>query len=142
VLLALGCHAHSKPLEGASQAPPASIYGDSIGGADSAPAEVHGALDKEVIRGVIRSHLSDARQCFLKGLESNPQLEGRVVVQFVIGNNGDVVASATEESSLGNVQVEDCIKGAVRAWKFPQPKGNGIVKVSYPFILKAKNESP
>jgi hypothetical protein len=31
--------------------------------------------------------------------------------------------------------VESCIVAATRRWAFPQPRGGGLVTVSYPFQL-------
>ena len=60
----------------------------------------------------------------------------RVMVQFTIGANGQVMTSIVQSSTMGNPTVEQCIAGAVRRWEFPKPQG-GIVIVTYPFVLKA-----
>jgi hypothetical protein len=41
------------------------------------------------------------------------------------------------QTSLHNATVERCITQKIRTWKFPEPKGGGIVIVNYPFILKS-----
>ena len=51
---------------------------------------------------------------------------------FIGGNFWD--GRATGER-LGNPAAENCIAQAVRRWTFPQPKGGGIVIVSYPFVF-------
>ena len=36
---------------------------------------------------------------------------------------------------MGNASAESCIVGRFLRMQFPQPKGGGIVIVSYPFIF-------
>lgn len=100
-------------------------------------AEVLGALDKEIIRRIIRRHINEVKFCYQKELQANENLGGRVIVQFTIAATGQVVVSKVQSSTLGNSQVEQCIAQAVRRWLFPKPKGGGIVHVSYPFVLRS-----
>ncbi len=98
--------------------------------------DVRGSLDKEIIRRVIRRHLAEIKFCYEKELLHRSGLVGRVTVQFTIGGNGGVLSSVVQESTLHDANVEQCMRDAVRRWEFPQPKGGGIVIVSYPFALK------
>ena len=105
------------------------VTGETIPGA----ASVRGSMDKEIIRRVIRRHIAEPKECYERQLAGNPQLGGRIVVKFTIAATGDVVSSTLEDSTLGDPRVESCVVEAVRAWKFPEPEGGGIVIVSYPF---------
>jgi TonB family protein len=96
-----------------------------------------GSLDKEIIRRVVRRHLNEIRYCYQVELQHQPELKGRVVVQFTIASTGQVVLSKINSSSLNNSGVEQCIVQAVRRWAFPKPKDGGMVVVSYPFVLHA-----
>jgi hypothetical protein len=100
-------------------------------------AEVRGSLDKEIIRRIIRRHINEVKYCYMKELQANPNLYGRITVQFTIAATGQVVASVVQQSTMNNAQVEGCVATAVRRWLFPKPKGGGIVIVSYPFVLRA-----
>jgi len=100
-------------------------------------AEVTGALDKEVIRRVIRRHINQWRYCYERELQANPNLWGRVVVRFTIAPTGQVVASEAVESTVGNAAVDRCMAQAVRRWQFPKPKGGGVVVVNYPVVVKS-----
>lgn len=100
-------------------------------------AEVRGALDKEIIRRIIRRHINEIKYCYSKELQSDESLSGRVIVGFTIAGTGQVVVSKVESSTVGNRVVEQCIVRAVRRWLFPKPKGGGIVHVTYPFVLTA-----
>ena len=98
-------------------------------------SEVMGGLDKEVIAKIIRSYLGQIRYCYERQLSATPDLYGKLLVQFSIGQAGTVNTQSILSSSLQNKNVEGCVLRQVAAWKFPQPKGGTIVKVSYPFLF-------
>lgn len=100
-------------------------------------AQVRGALDKEIIRRIIRRHINEVKYCYQKELMGNAKLSGRVMVQFMITGTGQVGTSKVQSSTVNNRKVEMCIAQAVRRWLFPKPKGGGIVIVSYPFVLRS-----
>jgi TonB family protein len=100
-------------------------------------AEVKGSLDKEIIRRIIRRHINEVKYCYQTELQANPNLYGRVMIQFTIMATGNVMSSNVQSSTMGNAKVESCIANAVRRWTFPKPKGGGIVIVSYPFVLRS-----
>jgi TonB family protein len=97
--------------------------------------QVMGALDKEVIRRVIRRHINEVRFVYQRALQSNPNLAGRVMVRFTIGPNGQVISASA--SGTASPEVQRGIASVVRRWRFPRPAGGGIVTVSYPFVLRS-----
>jgi pSer/pThr/pTyr-binding forkhead associated (FHA) protein len=103
-------------------------------------AVVKGSLDKEIIRRVIRRHINEVKYCYEKELTTNPDLKGRVSIQFTISGSGQVIASVVQSSDMRNPACEQCIAQAVRRWLFPKPEGGGIVIVTYPFLLTAAGE--
>ena len=98
-------------------------------------ANVQGALDRDIIRRIVRAHINEVRHCYNEGLARAPELAGRVTVQFTITGVGKVGASVVEESTLGDSVTGSCIAKAVKRWQFPKPRGGGSVIVSYPFVL-------
>ena len=96
-----------------------------------------GALDKSVIDRVIKQHLSQIRYCYQKELNKNPGLYGKIVIKFVISKDGSVSSAKTNSTSMNNPIVENCICQRFMRFQFPQPKGGGIVIVSYPFVFKS-----
>ena len=94
---------------------------------------VRGALDPNIIRRVIRRHLSRLRHCYEKSLISQPTLAGKVVVKFTIDPSGKV-SSATATGF--DPKVSSCLVRVMRSMVFPAPAGGGIVAVTYPFIFK------
>ncbi len=100
-------------------------------------ASVTGALDKAIIRRVINKNRQAIKYCYDKELQKKKDLHGKIVVTFVISPTGRVVKSSVKQSTMKNKAVENCIASRVKRFKFPAPKGGGIVEVSYPFIFKA-----
>ena len=119
-------------------APPSPPDIESIFGPDTAlapGAKGHGSIDKEIIRRIIRRHINEVKWCYDQELSRQPDLAGRLMVQFTIAATGQVIASVLQNSTMGNAKVENCTVQAVRRWEFPKPLGGGIVIVSYPFVL-------
>ncbi|MGB1274863.1 MAG: AgmX/PglI C-terminal domain-containing protein, partial [Nannocystaceae bacterium] len=100
-----------------------------------AKAKVTGALDKDIIRRIVRAHINEVRHCYNLGLQKNPNLAGKVEIEFKIAASGKVLTSSTRRSSVADTKVSKCITNAVKRWKFPKPRGGGIVNVTYPFHL-------
>jgi hypothetical protein len=94
-----------------------------------------GALDKSLIDAVIKRNMNQIRYCYQRELTKNPNLGGKIVVKFVIAKDGTVSSATTKASTMGSPAVENCINGRFMRFKFPEPKGGGIVIVSYPFIF-------
>ena len=95
-----------------------------------------GALDKSLIDAVIKRHMNQIRYCYERELTSHPQLGGRIVVKFVIAKDGTVSKASARSSTVNNKSVEGCLNSRFKRFKFPEPKGGGIVIVSYPFIFQ------
>lgn len=97
---------------------------------------VVGALDKDVIRRVVRAHINEIRDCYNLGLATDPALAGRIAIEFVIGPSGAVEqATATDTTGFADPAVPNCIADAILTWTFPEPRGGARVTVSYPFNL-------
>jgi TonB family protein len=101
----------------------------------AASAVVQGAIDKDIIRRVVRVHINEVSHCYNQGLVRDPNLSGRVAVQFTINATGGVGISVVESSTVKDAAVGQCIAKAVKRWKFPKPDGGGNVIVTYPFVL-------
>lgn len=96
-----------------------------------------GSLDASLIDEVVKRHASAIRYCYQRELTKDPSLAGKVVVKFTIGGDGRVSRAGIKRSSLGSGAAESCITRRFHTMQFPEPKGNGIVIVSYPFMFSA-----
>jgi Ca-activated chloride channel homolog len=98
-------------------------------------AKVTGALDRDVIRRVVRAHVNEVRHCYDQGLVKDPALTGRVSIAFTIDGKGNVSVAAVKETTLADATVGTCIAKAAKRWKFPAPTA-GTVSVEYPLVLE------
>ncbi|MBU8897419.1 hypothetical protein DRW03_29460 [Corallococcus sp. H22C18031201] len=96
---------------------------------------VVGGLDKDVIAKVIRRHQGEIKYCYESELNKNPSLAGKVAVAFTIDPTGAVADASVSESTLGSTSAENCMLARIRRWKFPEPKGGGVVSVTYPWLF-------
>ncbi len=104
-------------------------------------ATVEGALDKDIIRRIVRAHINEIRYCYNQGLARDPSLRGRVEVQFTINEAGKVPTAVVASTTLKDASVGTCVAQAVKRWTFPKPKGGNVV-VTYPFVLETDGPSP
>ncbi|MCB0421987.1 MAG: energy transducer TonB [Bdellovibrionales bacterium] len=102
--------------------------------------QVVGGLEKSQIAAVINRNIGQVIYCYEKGLQKQPNLSGRVAIEFVIAGNGRVSEANVSRSSLQHNKVESCITNKLKAWRFPKPQGNVDVNVTYPFILKRMSQ--
>ncbi len=95
--------------------------------------EVSGHLPPQVIQRVVRQNFGRFRLCYEQGLARNPNLEGRVSVRFVIGNDG-AVSTVSAGGDLPDQGAKSCVATAFYGLSFPSPK-DGIVRVTYPLMF-------
>ncbi|MCA9618135.1 MAG: AgmX/PglI C-terminal domain-containing protein, partial [Myxococcales bacterium] len=87
----------------------------------------------EVIQRIIRSNYGRFRGCYESALRTNPNLQGRVAVSFMIGRNGTVQA-VSGGGDLPDGGVISCVSQAFYGLSFPAPEG-GVVRVTYPILF-------
>lgn len=119
-----GGYGHSAGFRGNGAKPPQVRAGNVMVGV--------GAMDKNVIRRVIRQQLPRVRFCYERQLQARPTLSGKVVAQFEISPEG---ATTNVDVKGLDPSVSMCIAHALRTVRFPKPRGGGVVKVSYPFVF-------
>ena len=61
-----------------------------------------------------------------------------MVVHFVIEGSGGVAAVRVASSTASSPALERCMLDAIIAWRFPPPRGGGVVEVNYPFVFKSR----
>lgn len=97
---------------------------------------VSGRLPPEVIQRIVRQNYGRFRVCYESGLKTDPTLEGKVAVKFVIGSDGSVsTASEDPSTTLPDKAVVACVVRGFSVLSFPSPEGGGIVTVVYPVIF-------
>jgi Ca-activated chloride channel family protein len=103
-----------------------------------------GALDKEVIRRVVReSFLAQAKYCVEKERsKSAARVVGRIVLVFEIGADGTVKRLKLDEDTLGSEEASACLEKKAKLMRFPKPVGGGRVNVRYPLQFGDGEETP
>jgi len=118
-------------------------YGRGFGGRGSsvptvrqAKAEIQGALDKDIVRRIVRAHINEIRYCYNQSLARDPRSKGRVAIQFTIAPSGKVPSAVVQETTAKDPGLGNCMAQSVKRWTFPKPTDGGAVIVTYPFVLE------
>ena len=93
------------------------------------------AMDRALIDKVIKQNMNRLRYCYQRELSKDPTLSGKSVVKFSIDKAGGVSSAAIKSSSMNSAAVESCMTKTFMSFNFPEPKGGGVVIVSYPFLF-------
>ena len=102
---------------------------------DSTPDVEGGAIDRDKLSKFVKVRLKSIQGCYERELKRNPNLKGKIVVRFTIGENGRVKDVDIDENTMGSEEVASCIKTTIRAWTTPFTGAE--VPVSYPFVFSA-----
>jgi len=94
-------------------------------------ASVDGPLKYRLLQRIVKKHEEQLNQCYRQGLDEDPNVGGKMVVKFVIGQDG----RSDIETSIGNQTVDLCMTKVIGGWKFPKLRGDANVTVLYPFDL-------
>ena len=88
---------------------------------------------------LLRQRLSPIRACYETQLRQDPQLAGRVTVQFTIQTDGGVSRVFASENTTGSQAVAACVVSVAEAFRWsPAPEG-GSVTFSYSFVFAPQN---
>lgn len=93
-----------------------------------------GALDMKAVSKVVNRRKRSVQGCYEKELKRNPDLSGKVKVQFTVLESGRVGDVQLLEDTIGDDGVGKCIVRQVKRWRFPKPEG-GSVTVTFPFLF-------
>ncbi len=110
--------------------------GRSLVSMDTPGASVEEGLTKDEVGEVIHRHMSEVRYCYESAMLRQPDIEGKLLVNFTISGSGAVKTADMKQSTLPDPRLDDCIIRRLMTWKFPNTKGGIEVAVTYPFIFK------
>ena len=92
-------------------------------------------IPPEIIMRPVRTRAACFRACYLAALARDPELHGRVVVHFVVEEDGWVrVAKVAKGTELPD-DVASCVAAQFVGLAFPSPEG-GRVQVHYPIAFE------
>ena len=109
--------------------------GEGAIGAVGGDPIVLGSVDRSLVDEVVKRHLNAIRHCYQRALRRDPDLAGKVVVEFVIAADGTVSSAEIEPTTLGHRRTEECVRKRILRMTFPAPAGGGTVVVRYPFLF-------
>ncbi len=98
---------------------------------------VMGSLDKsDIAKIVINRNAVKYMKCYNDAVLNQPELTGKIVVNFIISSEGRIDKASIKRSSINNKTMEECVRNVFSKMLFPDPKGGGIVIVTQPLIFK------
>jgi TonB family protein len=100
-------------------------------GADGQPLSefnVQPFPDKFHVQSTINNHRDELNAC------AGKKASGKLVVEWVIGDKGEVTSAKALQSSVPK-DTDNCVLKHVKEWKFPLPPKELIAKVRYPFFF-------
>ena len=105
---------------------------------------VVGSLDKEYLRASIRELVPLVKECYVNALRDQPDLGGRLTVEFRIAGEPEIGGVVTEsrivETDAGTLHagLEECVRETMYGLQLDAPAGGGTVQVRYPFIFRSR----
>ena len=113
---------------------------------DVVPTTSVGVFDKGMIDKKIKSHMEGFSSCYTTSLRKNPDLGGRLMVKFVIEQDGSVSEATTTEDTLGSDEFKECVLEEFIEMQFPSGMKSDMVTnsdsldarkiiISYPLLF-------
>lgn len=93
-----------------------------------------GTIDREAIRRAVLANIRAIKTCYERELNRNPDLFGKLVMEWVIGEQGRVMQARVKSTEVKG-RVGECVRDIIRGIKFPEPPTNEEVTVAYPFFF-------
>ena len=95
-----------------------------------------GSIDRDAIRRVVEQNLKTIKACYERELNRNPDLAGKVLLEWDIAEQGRVVGTRVNQGAPGFERVSECVLDRLKTWRFPEPPSNQSVTVVYPFVFE------
>lgn len=87
--------------------------------------------EKEDVRSIIISHVGDVSDCYIAALKKNPNLAGKLVLEWEVNPIGDPKNVQVIQSL--DAKMDKCIVKKLETWAFPLPPNNQVARIRYPF---------
>ena len=106
-----------------------------VGSSSTGYARNYGTIDAFVVRQKIRRDLPKINRCYESALRHEPELAGKVKVQFAIVRDGQVRAVRVLENTTGHPGVERCVARVVGGIQFPSRRYGKALSFTFPFVF-------
>jgi hypothetical protein len=104
---------------------------------NAAAVDGTGALSPQEVNKVIGRRMGAIKGCYERALRRDPNLKGKLVIRFTISGSGRVTAARAVQNDL-TPEVGNCVAGAFKRFRFPQPDG-GTLTMESPFMFVPSN---
>ena len=96
---------------------------------------------KGAVKNTIVKHAKSIQGCFLKLIESNPDIpeSGRVVVDWQIAPGGKVFEAGVIRDEFSNKEFQTCLREKIGEIIFPVPPSVRPVYVEHTFLFRKEN---
>lgn len=102
-----------------------------------ATISIRGGMSREAVLQVVNSHLDEIRDCYERELLHSPGLTGKIVLEWLIREDGSVGYAKVAFTNIGHSSdLHLCVQALVTAWKFPKPTDGHEVVVTFPFLFE------
>jgi predicted Zn finger-like uncharacterized protein len=119
---------------GSSNDPDLSRVGGNRG-EQSVSGPVAAALTPAQLNKVVQDNKSQLQRCYetaLRAAGGKQDAAIKITVNVVVGSSGTTKSVSTQGDGLGNMT--DCIRGAVKRWRFPQSGGES--EIQFPLVFQ------
>ncbi len=93
------------------------------------------------VPAAIRERIEELQTCYERELANDPNLQGRVLVQFTVEPSGRFTDVVAIEDSLGTDAVAACVVALLGTTRVPTGPRSGTVTFAYPLIFAPERES-
>jgi|GEM_PF-6529845 len=97
--------------------------------------QMSAGLKRSDVEPVVQSYFSKIRYCYEKELQKKPQLQGKIVIHFIINPQGHAEQSLIQESSVQDDRVHQCLIQLFNQMVFEKPLKQSNVDVLFPFVF-------
>lgn len=84
--------------------------------------------DKFHVQSTINNHRDELKEC-----GAHTKAGGKMLVEWVIGDKGEVTTAKVDESV--SQDADTCVLNHIKSWTFPTPPKELIARVRYPFFF-------
>lgn len=102
-----------------------------------ATISIRGGMSREAVLEVVNAHLDEIRDCYERELLHSPGLTGKIVLEWLIREDGSVSYAKVAFTNIGHSSdLHLCVQAQVATWKFPKPTNGHEVLVTFPFLFE------
>lgn len=101
------------------------------------------AYETNQVRNTLTKNDVNVRECYQEFVKVNPPItDGRVMLDWQIDSDGDVIKADIVTSEINNPVLHDCLIKVFKGIEFPPPPGDKPVYASFTYVFKKDPNSP